>query len=54
MPRVPAAPNMRKVKANVYANGYTHANEKDSLSRWMTDNVPSLKEMFRPAWWLPK
>lgn len=27
---------------------------KGTIDQWISDNVPSLKGTFTPAWWLPK
>ncbi len=46
VPRAPGVLNYAKSARRV-AEGYT-------VSRWIADNVPSLKGTFKPAWWLPK
>ena len=30
------------------------SSKEEDVATWISKNVPSLKETFKPAWWLPK
>lgn len=49
MPRRPAVLNIRS-----RAKGSKGQSGEETLSSWMKTNVPSLGDVFTPAWWLPK
>lgn len=55
MPRLAAHIRMRTSKGDgKLSNGHGGGEEGQTVSRWISENVPSLKGTFRPAWWLPK